>query len=77
MKKIRPARSAQYQDSREGLTLITFQEGAERADVTVRTLHNWANEGRLTKYRIGPRLVRIDLNELLSLAIPVNREGVA
>lgn len=44
---------------------------AEDADVSTRTLRRWIAEGRLTGYRVGPRLVKIDLAELDALARPI------
>jgi excisionase family DNA binding protein len=39
-------------------------EAAEYLGVTDRTIRQMIADGRLTGYRSGPRLVRIDLNEL-------------
>lgn len=39
-------------------------EAAEYLGVTARTIRAMVSDGRLTAYRNGSRLVRIDLNEL-------------
>lgn len=39
-------------------------EAAEYLGVTVRTIRSMLRDGRLTGYRNGSRLVRVDLNEL-------------
>ena len=39
-------------------------EAAEYLDVTDRTIRQMIADGRLTGYRCGARLVRVDLNEL-------------
>ncbi|MGV0646720.1 excisionase family DNA-binding protein [Mycolicibacterium sp. XJ2546] len=44
--------------------LITIAAAAEYADVHVRTIRRWLASGHLTGYRLGPRLLRIDADEL-------------
>ncbi|MBX7434576.1 helix-turn-helix domain-containing protein [Mycobacterium sp. Y57] len=44
---------------------------AKNADVHPRTLRRWISEGRLTGYRVGPRLIKVDLNELEAFIQPV------
>jgi excisionase family DNA binding protein len=39
-------------------------EAAEYLQVTVRTVRQMVADGRLTAYRSGTRLVRLDLNEI-------------
>ncbi|WP_280509084.1 excisionase family DNA-binding protein [Nocardia cyriacigeorgica] len=46
------------------IRLISTTEAGRRADVHSRTIRNWIAEGRLTGYRVGPRLVKVDPNEL-------------
>ncbi|WP_045821118.1 excisionase family DNA-binding protein [Williamsia herbipolensis] len=45
---------------------------AEYLGVTVRTIENMVADGRLTAYRLGSRVVRIDLNEV-DAAMEANR----
>jgi excisionase family DNA binding protein len=53
------------------LHLVSLAAGAAIADVSVRTLRRYIAQGRLTGYRVGPRLVKVDLNELEKLARPI------
>ncbi|KUH89808.1 helix-turn-helix domain-containing protein [Mycobacterium sp. IS-1556] len=39
-------------------------EAAEYLQVTERTIRQMITDGRLTGYRNGPRIVRVDLNEI-------------
>lgn len=66
----RDARSAPPPRRLAGLTVA-----AESADVSVRTMRRWIAEGRLTGYRIGPRLIKVDLAELDALARPIPAAG--
>jgi excisionase family DNA binding protein len=43
---------------------VTIQEAADYLQVTDRTIRQMIADGRLTGYRAGHRLVRIDLNEI-------------
>jgi excisionase family DNA binding protein len=47
-----------------GRRYAKIAEAAEYLDVTTRTVHQMIADGRLTGYRSGPRLVRVDLNEI-------------
>jgi excisionase family DNA binding protein len=64
----------------EGLRrLVSLATAAAYADVSTRTLRRYIAQGRLTGYRVGPRLVKVDLNELQNLASPIpaaQRAGV-
>ena len=39
--------------------------------VAVRTLRRWVSEGTLPGYRIGPRAIRVDLNDLDDILRPI------
>lgn len=43
---------------------VSQQEAAEYLGVTDRTIRQMIADGRLTGYRSGARLVRVDLNEV-------------
>ncbi|MGA5540795.1 excisionase family DNA-binding protein [Mycobacterium sp. NPDC051198] len=45
-------------------SFISLQDAAEYLGVTDRTIRAMIRDGRITGYRNGPRLVRVDLNEL-------------
>lgn len=42
----------------------TLKQAAEYLGVTDRTIRQMIADGRLTGYRNGPRLIRVDLNEI-------------
>lgn len=54
-----------------GRRLASLAEAAEIADVHRLTLRRWGAEGRLRLYRVGPRLIKVDLNELEALLQPI------
>lgn len=49
---------------------VKQSEAAEYLGVTVRTIRQMIADGRLTGYRSGTRLVRVDLNEIDSAMQP-------
>jgi excisionase family DNA binding protein len=42
----------------------SIQQAAAEADVCDKTIRRWIAQGRITAYRVGPRLIRIDLDQL-------------
>lgn len=42
----------------------TIAEAAEFAGISTRTIRRYIAAGLITGYRVGPRLIRVDLNEL-------------
>lgn len=55
--------------------LISLPDAAEYAGVHPRTLRRYIAAGRLTGYRLGPRVIRIDADELDALLTPVPSAG--
>jgi excisionase family DNA binding protein len=49
---------------------VTIAEAASYLGVTKRTIHAMICDGRLTAYRNGNRLIRLDLNEIDSAMQP-------
>ena len=49
--------------------MISVTEAAARLDISARTLRRCIAAGRLTAYRIGPRLIKIDAAELDELPV--------
>ena len=45
-------------------TLVDLTVAAEFAGVCTRTIRNWIAENRIVGYRVGPRLIRVDIAEL-------------
>jgi excisionase family DNA binding protein len=50
---------------------VSLAAAAAYADVSVRTVRRYIAGGRLTGYRVGPRLIRVDMKELEDLARPI------
>lgn len=48
--------------------LTSVENAASYADVSTRTIRRWIADGRIPGYRVGPRLVKVDLADLDSLA---------
>lgn len=44
--------------------LVSLTDGADSINVSTRTLRRYIAAGRLSAYRVGPRLIMVDLNEL-------------
>lgn len=55
--------------------LISQQAAAEYLGVTERTIRNYVSRGQLRAYRVGGRLVRVDLNELDAMLRPIPTGG--
>lgn len=51
--------------------LESLSVAAKYANIHPRTLRRYIASGRLTAYRVGPRLIKIDLNELEASFQPV------
>lgn len=50
---------------------LTLEQAAEHLGVCERTIRRYVADGRLTGYRLGPRLLRFDGGEVDALARPV------
>jgi excisionase family DNA binding protein len=48
----------------------------ERLGVTDKTLRRWIAEGRLTAWRLGPKLVRLDRDDVNELLRPIPTESM-
>jgi len=57
--------------------LGSLSAAAEYYGVTPRTIRRWVAQGRLTAYRVGPRLLRVDLDatEQLVRQLRTSRAG--
>jgi excisionase family DNA binding protein len=51
--------------------LVGLAAAAAYADVSTRTLRRYIAQGRLTGYRVGPRLLKVDLDDVDRLARPI------
>jgi len=57
--------------------LRSIADAAEFAGVHPRTIRRRIADGTLNGYRMGPRLIRIDLNELDAILRPIPTAGGA
>jgi excisionase family DNA binding protein len=55
----------------------SIEAAATYADVSTRTINRWIADGLLRAYRLGPRLVKIDLADLDQLARPIRTAGAS
>lgn len=51
--------------------LTSVADAAESYGVSERTIRRYIANGTLTAYRFGPRMIRIDLDELDSTLVPM------
>lgn len=59
-------------------TLISFRDAAVLAGgVHPRTIRRWVEGGLLEGFRVGPRLIKVEREQVLALVRPLNDEGVA
>ena len=49
---------------------VSVNDAAEYIGVTDRTIRQMVSDGRLTAYRNGAKLVRLDLNEIDAAMVP-------
>ena len=76
MTATRPAHATRREHGRGSRPrLISLGEAAERLDVSTRTLRRYIAAGRLTGYRVGPRLIKIDPAELDQLPLALASYG--
>ncbi len=55
--------------------LVNINQAAEHFGVSARTIRRYIAAGRVTGYRTGPRLIRVDLNELDAMLQPIPSAG--
>lgn len=55
--------------------LVTIGQAAAYASVNPRTIRRRISDGSLTGYRLGPRIIRINLNELDDILTPIPTVG--
>jgi excisionase family DNA binding protein len=57
--------------SRTRAPKVSIQAAADKYNISTRTIRRYIAAGRLPAYRVGPSLVRIDLDDLDRLARPI------
>jgi len=53
------------------MRLVSISQAAEYLGVNERTIRRRISDGQLTGYRVGKRLIRVDISELESLLKPI------
>lgn len=51
--------------------LESLEVGANYLAITTKTLRRWIAAGRVAGYRTGPRMIRVDMNELDAMLRPI------
>ena len=51
--------------------LAPLTKAAELTGLNVRTIRRYIASGRLTGYRVGPKAIRVDLNEVDAMLRPI------
>ena len=51
--------------------LDSLNNAADFAGVSTKTIRRWISDVRITGYRMGPRLIRVDLDELAAMLQPI------
>jgi excisionase family DNA binding protein len=64
------SRTAVNRRERRHPELIGLQEAADYCDVSYRTARRWVSSGRLKAVRVGPRLLKVSLEELDRVIVP-------
>lgn len=62
---------SQHATSERVRRLEDLTAAADYAKVSTKTVRRWIAAGSLVGYRAGPRLIRVDLNELDRMLTPV------
>lgn len=57
--------------ARTSRRLVGINQASEYADVNPKTIRRWVSAGHVPAYRVGPRLLKIDLNELDAMLRPI------
>ena len=55
---------------------IPLEDAAEVYEVSVDTLRRWISEGKIRGYRFGPRFIRIEIDDLEALFVPLGPEDM-
>lgn len=50
---------------------VSLREAEDYAGIPVKTLRDWIRKGRLPAYRMGPRKLQVNLDDLEALRRPV------
>jgi excisionase family DNA binding protein len=76
--EIRSTTMAVHHDISEEEPTLTRQEAADLAHVDVRTIDRWANEERITRYKVGGlQWVRFKRSEIEAMRTPTPEDPFA
>jgi excisionase family DNA binding protein len=69
-----PRRSPTFTPEIEGKTprWASPAAGAAYAGISLRTMRDMISKGEITGYRLGPKLIRVDLNQIDAAMKPMN-----
>jgi len=56
---------------------LTLSDAAEWLSLDEKTLRRWISQGRLTAYRVGPKLLRLDAAEVENMICVVPTAGTS
>lgn len=70
-----PVYRTERRAAEHGRRLISTADAARMVDVHPRTLRNYIAQGYLTGYRVGPRLLKVDADELERFLSPIPTSG--
>lgn len=70
-----PARRTRRAAASPPQRLTSVANAAHYANVSPRSIRRWISQGLITGYRVGPRLVKVDLDDLDKLARPIPAAG--
>jgi excisionase family DNA binding protein len=59
------------QNKKPPLRMASIDTAATLAGCSPRTIRRYISQGRLSGYRMGPRLIRVDLAEIDALLSPI------
>ena len=57
--------------------LSSLPDAADQYGVSAKTLRRYISAGRITGYRFGPRMLRVDLDELDAMMRPLAAGGAS
>ena len=65
MPKTQPVRERRQPD------LVSLTAAADHAGVSTRTIRRWIASGELPAYRIGPKLIKVELGAIEAMLKPI------
>jgi hypothetical protein len=74
-----PALPHHGQKTRRPARRVPLAEGSEYSRLSVKTLRRYIAAGLITGYRVGPKLLQVDLDEIDAIIrpVPTVRNGAA